>query len=164
MSEPSDAYEWSFVAVPAQVNAGVIKNYNNKSPNSNIFNFVINSTNISEIKKSFDISLENQKACLISQPAIKSLTKYIFDLEKDSLAAKDFILDLKNQVYKLMSVTQPFLSQESINNIIKNLSYQELKSLKSNLSSKSEFLNIKPQLTPLTPNNFDQEENTMFKI
>ncbi len=28
LSEPSDAYEWSFVAVPAQRNAGVIKSFN----------------------------------------------------------------------------------------------------------------------------------------
>lgn len=28
LSEPSDAYEWSFVAVPAQKNAGVIKSFN----------------------------------------------------------------------------------------------------------------------------------------
>ena len=32
LSEPSDAYEWSFVAVPAQKNAGVIKSFN---PNGN---------------------------------------------------------------------------------------------------------------------------------
>lgn len=28
LSEPTDAYEWSFVAVPAQKNAGVIKSFN----------------------------------------------------------------------------------------------------------------------------------------
>lgn len=28
LSEPADAYEWSFVAVPAQKNAGVIKSFN----------------------------------------------------------------------------------------------------------------------------------------
>ena len=33
LSDPSDAYEWSFVAVPAQRNAGVIKSFNPNSSN-----------------------------------------------------------------------------------------------------------------------------------
>ncbi len=35
LSEPSDAYEWSFVAVPAQRNAGVIKSFNPNYSNEN---------------------------------------------------------------------------------------------------------------------------------
>lgn len=36
LSEPSDAYEWSFVAVPAQKNAGVIKAFNPMQKNSEL--------------------------------------------------------------------------------------------------------------------------------
>ncbi len=32
LSEPTDAYEWSFVAVPAQKGAGVIKSFNGEKP------------------------------------------------------------------------------------------------------------------------------------
>lgn len=36
LSEPTDAYEWSFVAVPAQRNAGVIKSFNPASANEDM--------------------------------------------------------------------------------------------------------------------------------
>lgn len=36
LSEPSDAYEWSFVAVPAQKNAGVIKCYDPTAENESL--------------------------------------------------------------------------------------------------------------------------------
>lgn len=36
LSDPSDAYEWSFVAVPAQKNAGVIKSFNPANRNGEL--------------------------------------------------------------------------------------------------------------------------------
>lgn len=162
LSEPSDAYEWSFVAIPAQVNAGIIKNYNNQNLSQND---IVTLTKPEEIKKSLISYMNFQKSCFLSQQTIKSLVNYILDLEKKSIATTDYIKDLKDQVYKMMCISQPFLSQDSIDNIIKNLSYQELKDLKNNLSSELDISTIKPQLTPVSINqDCEQDENIMFKI
>lgn len=40
LSEPTDAYEWSFVAVPAQKNAGVIKSFAPKEKNDKLADWV----------------------------------------------------------------------------------------------------------------------------
>ena len=162
LSQPLDAYEWSFVAVPAQINAGVIKNYNKyKLPTSNI----ISAVNPAKIKKALNDSLNDKQSCYISEESTKTLIKYIATLEKDSSIAKDSINELKTNVYKMMVISQPSLSQFSINNIINNLSYQELKKLKDNLCQELEISTDFPQLSTISSEYFkDSDENNMFKI
>lgn len=49
LDEPFDAYEWSFVAVPAQKNAGVTKKYGGKAENEDIITAM--KSEIAELKK-----------------------------------------------------------------------------------------------------------------
>ncbi len=163
LEQPLDAYEWSFVAVPAQVNAGVIKNFTDfysKSP------IVISSIDPMEIKKSFASISETNQHCLISSLAVKSLNNYISKLETNSEIALSSINDLKTQVYKMLSIDQSTLSSSTINTIIDKLSYQELKNLKSDLTSKLDVNLNSLQLSPSYQADVDSndEDNTMFSI
>ena len=94
------------------------------------------------------------------------LKDYLLKSFKDAFILKELISDLKSNVYKLLSISQPLLSQASINNIIKNLSYQELKDLNLNLSSKLEANYISTQLPPLSEkdDNILTFDNSMFKL
>ncbi|MGN0601887.1 MAG: hypothetical protein ACI4I7_04175 [Oscillospiraceae bacterium] len=49
LDEPFDAYEWSFVAVPAQKNAGITKKYGGKTENEEIITAM--KSEIAELKK-----------------------------------------------------------------------------------------------------------------
>ncbi len=170
LEEPTDAYEWSFVAVPAQVNAGVIKNFHKNSDNNfenknHDFNNqdAISSTDFAEIKKSL-LNLGNKNSsCLLSAQSLKSLTKYISDLELKKLYFDEYVDNLRSEVYKKLLISQPFLKQSSLNNIISHLSYHELKDLNKNLDFgldfKTENKMIPTQLNPakqdsLSPENY----------
>ncbi len=53
LSEPADAYEWSFVAVPAQKGAGVIKSFNGSEPEKtekSVMQMLQDAFNITEVK------------------------------------------------------------------------------------------------------------------
>ena len=66
----------------------------------------------------------------------------------------------------MMSIAQPFLTQNSIHSIIDNLSYLELKELKNNLNNELDTKAASPQLIPLSSDKIDftQDNNKMFKI
>ena len=165
LEDPFDAYEWSFVAVPAQPNAGVIKNFLASTYDEHNSNF-ISSSKISDISKSLNEISDLNKTCILSHSSILVLKNYLSKSFKDAFILKELISDLKSNVYKLLSISQPLLSQASINNIIKNLSYQELKDLNLNLSSKLEANYISTQLPPLSEkdDNILTFDNSMFKL
>ncbi len=160
LEQPLDAYEWSFVAVPAQVNAGVIKNF--KNPTATNLN-TITTCNIEKIKKQLETT---QTSCFISAASATYLTKYISKLEANSATANEFIADLKNSVYKMLTVSQPILTSSAIKNIVNNLTYSELKELKFNLIKELNQTHTSPQLTPIEQTSVEPnlDENNMFKI
>lgn len=160
LEQPLDAYEWSFVAVPAQVNAGVIKNF--KDP-------VISNSSIITAYKPEKIKNELAAAktsCFISTTAAHSLTKYISKLEADATIANEFITDLKNSVYKMLIVSKPILTSSAVNNIVNNLTYSELKELKLNLTHELNLTHVAPQLTTIEQTTVEPnlDENQVFKI
>lgn len=97
LDDVNDAYEWSFVAVPAQVSAGVLKNYSYK----NIKNFL--SQNISDE--------DNQK---------------IEELSYLAKLGSERILELKTNVMKRFLLEKPFLNKETVKSITNKLCYEEL--------------------------------------
>lgn len=66
LDDPTDAYEWSFVAVPAQINAGVTKKYSDKNTHSE---------EIKTLEKQLSLqSVRNEKACRLLKREIISLS------------------------------------------------------------------------------------------
>ncbi|MEG1447901.1 MAG: hypothetical protein RSC41_01080, partial [Oscillospiraceae bacterium] len=97
----NDAYEWSFVAVPAQVSAGVLKNYSYKSINSFLSQTASNYDNENSADKIAEIS-------------------YLAKLGSER------VLELKSRVMKKFLLEKPFLEKETIKSITDKLCYDEL--------------------------------------
>ena len=145
---PYDAYEFSFVAVPAQKNAGVIKSYNGKE------------ISMHDILK----SIEKCETVALSDKDSKKLKAYINNLKKQAADGAVYRNSLVNEVLKYSAVIQPDISRSTMKNVTANLSTEELKEIGSaykKMALGSE--EIKPQLV-LEKSDKKADKNTEFKI
>ncbi len=110
--EPTDAYEWSFVAVPAQRRAGVIKSYKDKTEGVEILNG-------KEIIKSMG---EGEITLSASQVAVLKA-----EYEAMEVTADCYRTELKAKVLKGCADVLPQLSAEVLDAITENLSAANLK-------------------------------------
>lgn len=120
----SDAYEWSFVAVPAQKNAGVTKSAKFKK------------------EKNMENILKSVKECntVTFEPSeLKKLSDYIVSLERGSEDGRKYRQALENEARKSFSLALPSLAEESAEEIAKSLTTDGLlnlcKALKKQASS-----------------------------
>ncbi len=111
-----DAYEFSFVAIPAQKNAGVIKSYQN---------FKEENKDMKDILK----ALKGKEKVTLSSSSCEKLLAYIEGLEKEASDGKLYKDSLKKSVLKAMSIKSPNLSVDTIKGILEKLSTDELKAL-----------------------------------
>lgn len=113
LDEPTDAYEWSFVAVPAQREAGVIKNYTVKGG--------VNTEDIlkamSEIKGEITLTKEH---------SAKILEK-IARLEKDAASGRSYREALRRDFIKYAALAQPEIEADSISRAADAMSIDDLK-------------------------------------
>lgn len=144
---PYDAYEWSFVAVPAQKRAGVIKAFNRKEKT------------MTDIIK----SIENSEAVTLTEKDSKMLNKYINGLKKQAAEGVVYRNSLIADVLKYSAIVQPEISRKTMESVVKQLDIQELKEFRLAYMKKSEeFLPGKPQLFNEKANKTNT--NTEFKI
>lgn len=120
LSDVVDAYEFSFVAIPAQKNAGVIKSYlkTNKEKSMN------------DILK----ALKRNEKTELTEHECKSLCDYIEELERQASDGKLYKSELKRSVLKEFSFANPDIEVDTIKSIVDKLSVEELKSLKDGFS------------------------------
>ena len=105
LENTSDAYEWSFVAVPAQRQAGVVKS----------------------IKKTFTNAYEANNFGDEDQTQLNKCLEYISQLES---IVGEFEEELRSQVKKSFAVLQPELRLSTIKSMVEKLNVAELKELK----------------------------------
>ncbi len=133
LDDPVDAYEWSFVAVPAQKEAGVIKALKGG---------VLSLEEIlNKIRSLEEISLNKEE--------VKKLKDYINRLEELSSFGRECKEDLRKEVRKLYSLSQPQIDSYVISSVTSKMSFSELKAFKKAFSAKnndSDFFAVKPQL------------------
>jgi len=136
-----DAYEFSFVAVPAQKNAGVIKAFSeNKRENKKMKDILV------AIKKGEDVTLKSHQS--------KSLCEYITQLEEKAKDGELFKEHLKESVIKLMGISQPNISTDTLHSIVEKLTVSELSTLKEAYKeSATQCEKITPQLSALSNTN-----------
>ncbi len=129
-----DAYEFSFVAVPAQKNAGVIKAFSeNKRENKKMKDILV------AIKKGEDVTLKSHQS--------KSLCEYIAQLEEKAKDGELYKENLRKSVIRLMGVSQPNISTDTLQSIIEKLTVDELSTLKEAYKkSATQFEKFAPQL------------------
>lgn len=113
LSNVFDAYEFSFVAIPAQKNAGVIKSYKKTKEEK---------TNMKDILK----ALKSGVKLTLESEIAKSLCCYITELEKEASDGKLYKQSLKKSVLRAMCLKNPELSVDTIKGILEKLSTDEL--------------------------------------
>ncbi len=119
-----DAYEFSFVAVPAQKNAGVIKAFSkNKEESKNMKDV------ISALKQGADMTLKSHQT--------QKLSDYIDQLEKRASDGDFYKAQLKDEAQRLMGLTHSELDTKTLKGILDKLSVYELKSLCDSYTKKN---------------------------
>lgn len=147
LTNPTDAYEWSFVAVPAQREAGVIKTF-----------------------KKGEKSMENIIECLKSEKdftlgkAEKSeILSYIRTLEKQAMDGREYRNNLVCEVKKFSLLSKCGISAETMDSIVNSLSVKELCELRDVYEKRaSSALPTVPQTFAGNKNN--RENNEGFTI
>lgn len=138
LKEPYDAYEWSFVAIPAQKEAGVIKTVKKFKLKGGVLTL---EEILSKIKALEEINLSKEE--------VKLLADYINNLENLSSLGKACKEDLRKEVTKLYTLSQPKIDSSIISSVTSKMSFVELKAFKKALNNEKnnvKFLDLKPQL------------------
>lgn len=123
LSEPTDAYEWSFVAVPAQRGAGVTKSFDNEKYQAG---------NVIEIIKNADgaVSLSASQV-----ESLKEFAKRLEDLESDARAYRE---ELLSEIKKYAHILVPQVAGELVSGCVRNLETDELKIFSESLKKQAQ--------------------------
>jgi len=143
LDDPTDAYEWSFVAVPAQPGAGVTKGFD------------------------ADVTEKLQKTTsqmILSAAEAAGLRDYISELETFKAAGELYQAELRSEVKRLCALSLPEFDPAVVTRIAAGMTMAELISLKSGLlAGVEERFPLLPQLATGEDANA-QEENGDFLI
>lgn len=141
LSEPTDAYEWSFVAVPAQPKAGVTKAFSFGS-----------TADIDEIIKAADGS-ENGSAA----------ANMLRELKKRAEEGALYREELCNRAKRFALLSQPALSEDALGATLKFMDVQQLKAYADACETAAcAALPVKPQLSP--EKQYDRTADTSYII
>ena len=152
LSDITDAYEWSFVAVPAQRAAGVIKSHNKKGRKEN---FTMN-----EILK----SLNQGEAVTLSVEESRRLADYLVRLEKRAVQGDEYREELENEVLRFSAIVQPEITEKTMRKAICGLDTAQLKEfLKAYKEKAGKKMFSAVQLTAKN-NKENSADNNVFSI
>ena len=150
---PYDAYEWSFVAVPAQREAGVTKSF--KNPEGR------NEMNMDGIMK----SLEKRAEVAFTKAECSKLFDYIRELEKNAVAGKEYRKSLESEFTRLMALLEPEISETAVKASMTGLDTENLKEFIKAMNKKAEgVFSFKPQLATNRKARSKASQNNEFTI
>lgn len=124
LGDITDVYEWSFVAVPAQKNAAVIKSYKISGEKS-----------MKEIIKSFS---EAQGDITLSREQAAEIYSYVNELENKARGADIYKSEKISQIKKLSALVLPSLKAESAKAMLEKSSIEELLEIEKAFREKAE--------------------------
>lgn len=124
LSEPKDAYEWSFVAVPAQRSAGVIKAFNE---------FMRGENEMEDIFK----KLSSSGDVVLSKSEVTELIKELDILKAKARDGEAYRHELQADVTRLYAIVEPELPIEAIKSVVEKMTLDELKAFKQVYEKKS---------------------------
>lgn len=151
LTNPYDAYEWSFVAVPSQKMAGVTKSHSAFGKEMKMENILKNL----EMSKGFTLS---DKDC----GKLKEYVDNLKQLAKDGVYYRD---SLSSEVIRLSATVQPDISRETMESIVKSMTVAQLNEFKSAfLKQKNESFAPTPQLYSSKNNNDNTDINGQFRM
>ena len=137
ITDITDAYEWSFVAVPAQRNAGVTKSFEKEKSMENIL-------------KSF----KEEKSVTLNENELKKVSDYIEGLEKKSADGEKYRLSLCAKIKSGFAVSFPEIKEDCIDEMLVCLSTDNLENLNKAISKKT------GTIIPVTSQFYTEEKRT----
>ncbi len=146
ITDITDAYEWSFVAVPAQRSAGVTKSFKKEKSMENILK-----------------SIKEEKSLTLNEKELKSLSDYMDNLEKMSADGEKYRESLMCNAKKSFAITIPALAETEVDEILKNLSCETLEKLCSSLEKQKSAI-IPPVSQLFTEEKINDNSNNEFKF
>ena len=156
LTNPTDAYEWSFVAVPAQRNAGVAKSMKKKGADT----IVCTSEIPEEIMKS---ALDSKGNVTLSPVQIKAFNDYIENMKSDAELGRTGRNEAEKEIIALSAFTLPDADTEMMCNIMKKLSGEEVVMLRKALGDRAEKLAVYTG-TLSTDKTKSFNDNSQFRI
>lgn len=127
LDEPTDAYEWSFVAVPAQREAGVIKSF----------------SGVEDMEKALGAGEEIR----LTKEQGRALTEQMRLLKADAECGRVYRAELETSFVKCASVAQPGIPAETLRRAAAGMELSDLKSFeKAYRLQANEILPLSPQL------------------
>lgn len=146
LSNPTDAYEWSFVAVPAQRQAGVIKT-------------------LSGDGGQFDLQkLFLGEDVMLTKEAAAQLKNHLTALEAAAASGRRYRETVEEDVKTLSRIVQPTVPSAVVNRLVQGMTLADLESLQKAYRQKAaEALPIRPQLWQ-EPKATEDKENAQFQI
>ena len=112
LTDITDAYEWSFVAVPAQRNAGVTKSFKKEKSMENILK-----------------SIKEEKSLTLNEKDLAKLSDYMDNLKSMSADGEKYRKSLINNAKKNFALAIPSMDGECVDEILKNLTSDTLENL-----------------------------------
>lgn len=154
LNNPTDAYEWSFVAVPAQQRAGVVKAFNLDKGRGE--------KGMCEVLKTLKAAGEE---VVLTPSEAAEIVEYIEGLKKDAEAGRAYLEGLKKEVVRLSAVVWPKLPHSAMSGIAEKMTLEELKAFKGAFEAvQDEMMPPKPQLAGAASGNKEAATNLQFKI
>lgn len=125
LDDPKDAYEFSFVAVPAQPKAGVVKGFCPKKGGEEM--------DFESIKKTL-----SQGEVTLDREQSEALSRYISELEKLASFGRSQMENLKKEVSRLGGIARPEIGIKSIEKLVDRLDAENLNTLKKVFEKEAE--------------------------
>lgn len=150
LSDAKDAYEFSFVAVPAQRGAGVTKSFCVKVKGDCDMTEIINTI------KSCDCDVT------ISKSQAHQLCSYIENLEEEAKLGEEYKKSLVKEVTKLCAVGFPEMDTKVFNNVASVMTTGELKAFRDGFKKAASKSIPKPQILPNEKSN--KTDYSQFRI
>ena len=149
LDEPTDAYEWSFVAVPAQRKAGVMKHYSGSGEMS--------TQNVLK-------TLYSGEQVTLTQKEAQQLAVLIEQMEQQAACGRVYRQELTKKFVRYAALSKPSIPTEALQRVADSMGLDDLKCFVA------AFRRDAQQLVPLTPQLVGQEKqnpqssNSAFKI
>ena len=139
LEEPTDAYEWSFVAVPAQRNAGVTKSFRKKEEKQ---------MNTNDIIKSMT------EGTVLSDEDAKALKSYIASLEAKAQQAETYKSHLTEDISRYAGIIMPKVNIKHFTKGCEDMDIDTLKQLRDGMKKQAgEIFPVTSQIKPVQSNN-----------
>lgn len=145
---PTDAYEWSFVAVPAQRNAGVTKKFD-----------LGEKRQMNDVLKAINSA---QGEITVSVEEAREIASYINGLTEKAKDAEMYRESLENDTVKCFAFTVETLSNDIAKSICEAISTEDLRKLNTALKEKKKCF-VVPQLAK-EKSEKNPNENSQFRF